>query len=157
MAPMTAMNDLSGLTSTIFPFSPTRRPEMTIVSCDQLSSDMQSSARQLIDQIGIVPQAEDRPLDANDLLFYISETSMPMATFMREHGLFMDVDGLHFDLAQLNAIRDLAEKVIAEHEAGDLDGVWRELDLSGDEDVDYDGGYILTALAALELMYGPQK
>ena len=35
--------------------------------------------------------------------------------------------------------------------------VWRELDLSGDEAVDYNGGYILTALAALELMYGPQK
>lgn len=42
---------------------------MTIVSCDQLSSDMQSSARQLIDQIGIIPQAQNRPLDANDLLF----------------------------------------------------------------------------------------
>jgi hypothetical protein len=109
---------------------------MTIVSCDQLSSDMQSSARQLIDQIGIIPQAQDRPLDANDLLFYISETSMPMATFMRKHGLFMDADGLHFDLAQFNAIRDLAKKVITEHEAGNLDGVWRELDLSGDEDVD---------------------
>jgi hypothetical protein len=130
---------------------------MTIVSCDQLSSDMQSSARQLIDQIGIIPQAQNRPLDANDLFFYISETSMPMAAFMRKHGLFMDADGLHFDLAQFNAIRDLAEKVITEHKAGNLDGVWRELDLSGDEDVDYDGGYILTALAALEFMYGPQK
>jgi hypothetical protein len=129
---------------------------MIVVSCDQLSDDMQSSSRQLIDQIGIVPQAEDRPLDAVDLLFYISETSMPMASFMRQHGLFMDADGLHFDLAQFNAIKELAEKVITEHEAGDLDGVWRELDLSGDECVDYDGGYILTALAALELMYGPQ-
>ena len=49
-------------------------------------------------------------LNTNDLLFYISETSMPMATFMRKHGLFMDGDGLHFDLAQFNAIRDLAEK-----------------------------------------------
>jgi hypothetical protein len=130
---------------------------MTIVSCDQLSSDMQSSARQLIDQVGIIPQAEDRPLDASDLLFYISETSMPMATFMRKHGLFMDADGLHFDLSQFNAIRNLAEKVVTEHEAGNLDGVWKELDLFGEEDVDYDGGYILIALAALELMYGPQK
>jgi hypothetical protein len=130
---------------------------MTIVSCDQLSSDMQSSARQLIDQVGIIPQAEDRPLDASDLLFYISETSMPMETFMGKHGLFMDADGLHFDLSQFSAIRNLAEKVITEHEAGKLDGVWRELDLSGEEDADYDGGYILTALAALELMYGPQK
>jgi len=76
---------------------------------------------------------------------------------MREHGLFMDEDGLHFDLAQFGAIRELAGKVISEHQDGKLDGVWKELDLSGDEDVDYDGGYILTALAALELLYGAQK
>jgi hypothetical protein len=130
---------------------------MTIVSRGQLSSDMQSYARQLIDKVGIVPLAEDRPLDADDLLFCISQTSMPMAAFMRKRGLFMDADGLHFDLAQFDAIRKLAERVIAEHEAGDFDGVWRELDLSGDEAVDDDGGYILTALAALELIYGSQK
>lgn len=122
---------------------------MTVVSCDQLSSDMRSHSRQLINCVGIVPQAGDRPLEANDLLFYISETSMPMADFMRKNGLFMDVDGLHFDLAQFNAIRELAERVIAEHEAGDLNVVWREFDLSDDEGVDYDGGYILNALAAL--------
>lgn len=130
---------------------------MTVVSCGKLSSDMRLSARALIDQVGLTPQAEDRPLDANDLLFYISETSMPMAAFMRQHGFFMDDDGLHFDLAQFGVIRALAEKVIAEHQAGRSDGVWKELDLSGDEDADYDGGYILTALAALELLYGAQK
>jgi hypothetical protein len=96
-------------------------------------------------------------LDADDLLFYVSETSMPMAAFLRRHGLFMDADGLHFDLAQFGAIRNLAARVIAEHQAGNFDGVWRELDLSGDEAVDDDGGYILTALAGLELMYGSQK
>jgi hypothetical protein len=130
---------------------------MTIVSRDQLTRDMQLSAHQLIDRIGIIPLAEDRPINADDLLYYISETSMPMASFMHEHGLFMDTDGLHFDLAQFGAIKELAEKVITQHEAGDMDGVWRQLDLSGDDDVDYNGGYILTALAALELMYGPQK
>jgi hypothetical protein len=130
---------------------------MTIVSRDQLTHDMQSSAHQLIDRVGIVPLAEDRPINADDLLYYVSETSMPMARFMHNHGLFMDSDGLHFDLAQFSAIKELAEKVIAAHEAGDVNGVWRELDLSGDEDVDYNGGYILTALAALELMYGRQK
>ncbi|MBN9544717.1 MAG: hypothetical protein J0I19_04535 [Alphaproteobacteria bacterium] len=103
------------------------------------------------------PQAEDRPLEADDLLFYIGETSMPMTAFMRRHGLFMDTDGLHFDLTQFGAIRTLADKVISEHESGRLDGVWKELDLSGDEDADYDGGYILTALAALDLLYGAQR
>lgn len=130
---------------------------MTTVSSDRLSRDMQSFAGQLVDQVGLIPQAENRPLSGGDLLFYLTDTSMPMAAFMRRHGLFIDADGLHFDLTQFDVIRQLAEKVISEHEAGHLDGVWRELDLSGDEDADYDGGYILTALAALELMYGPQK
>lgn len=130
---------------------------MTVISCDKLSGDMQSSARPLIDQVGLIPQAEDRPLEAGDLLFYISETSMPMAAFMRQHGLFMDTDGLHFDLTQFGAIRALAGRVITEYQAGKLDGVWKDLDLSGNEDADYDGGYILTALAALELLYGAQK
>ena len=130
---------------------------MTVVSPDQLTKDMQPFACQLVEQAGIIPQAEDRPLESVDLLFYLSETSMPMAAFLRKHGLFMDSDGLHFDLSQFNAIRELAEKVIAERQAGHLDGVWREFDLSGDEDADYDGGYILTALAALELIYGSRK
>ncbi len=58
---------------------------------------------------------------------------MPMAGFLQDHGLFMDGEGLHFDLAQFGAIRDLAEKVIAEREAGKLDGVWKQFDLSTDE------------------------
>lgn len=130
---------------------------MTTVSSERLSRDMQPVARQLVDDIGLIPQAEDQLPDADDLLFYLSETSMPMAAFMRKHGLFIDSDGLHFDLTQFNAIRELAGKVITEHQAGRLDGVWKELDLTGDEDVDYDGGYILVALAALELMYSPQN
>lgn len=130
---------------------------MTVVSPDQLSKDMQPFVRQLVEQAGIIPQTEDRPLESVDLLFYLSETSMPMAAFMRKHGLFMNSDGLHFDLSQFDAIRELAEKVIAERQAGHLDGVWKELDLSGDEDADNDGGYILTALAALELIYGSRK
>lgn len=130
---------------------------MAIVSRDQLTRDMQSFARDLVDRIGLTPLAEDRPINADDLLYDISEASMPMAAFMREHGLFMDSDGLHFDLAQFGIIRDLADKVIAARQANDFDGVWRELDLSGDEDVDDNGGYILITLAALELMYGPAK
>lgn len=128
---------------------------MTVVSLDQLSSDMQKFAARLVNEVGIVPQAEDTPLAAADLLFYFSEASMPMAAFMRKHGLFTDGAGLHFDLAQFDAIEDLARMVIAEHEAGNTGKVWLQLDLSTDEDADYNGGYILTALAALELMYGP--
>lgn len=129
---------------------------MPVISLSQLTHDVQSCAHQLIEQVGFIPQATDRPVDGGDLLFYISETSMPMAAFLRKHGLFFDDDGLHYDLAQFGPIRALANKVISERRANNLDGIWREFDLSSDDDVDNDGGYILTALAALELMYGPK-
>ncbi|MGY3584076.1 hypothetical protein ACVIGB_006865 [Bradyrhizobium sp. USDA 4341] len=129
---------------------------MPVVSLNQLTTDLRSYAAQLVEQVGFVPQAMDRPLDAGDLLFYLSETSMPMAAFLRKHGLFSDADGLHYDLVQFGVISDLATKVINERRAGNLEGVWREFDLSTDDDMDNDGGYILTALAALELMYGPK-
>lgn len=128
---------------------------MTTVSNEKLTADMQKWAGQLVNQVGIVPQVENRPLCAEDLLFYLSETSMPMADFMRQHGLFMDGEGLHFDLGQFDVIRQLANSVIDEHECGDFNGVWKQLDLSTDEDADYDGGYILAALSALEMMYAP--
>lgn len=131
--------------------------DVTAVSRDQLTRDMQPFARQLIDDIGIMHAEADWPINADDLLFYLSNASMPMAAFMHEHSLFIDGDSLHFDLAQFGAIKELAEKIIAAHDAGDFDGVWKELDLSGDEDVDYNGGYILTALAALELIYASPK
>lgn len=130
---------------------------MTVVSPGQLSSDMQPFAPQLVEQVGLVPQAQDRPLNSGDLLFYLSETSMPMAAFMRKQGLFMDAEGLHFDLSRFGPIREIAGKVITEYEAHHLYGVWRELDLSGDDDANYNGYYILTALGALELMYGSKR
>ncbi|MCC8945262.1 MULTISPECIES: hypothetical protein [Bradyrhizobium] len=127
---------------------------MTVVSNQQLSKDMQAKAHLLINQVGLMPQAQDRPLEADDLLFYISETTMPMAAFLQNHGLFMDDQGLHFDFSQFDAIREVAVKVVAEHDAGKLDGVWKQFDLSTDDDADYNGEYILLALAALAIMYG---
>lgn len=127
---------------------------MTVVSLTKLTADMRSRATQLIDQAGLIPQATDRPLDATDLLFYISNTSMPMAAFLKQQGLFADYDGLHFNLAQFSNIRIIANQVISEREANNLDGVWKRFDLSTDEDLDNNGGYILTALAAIEVLYG---
>ncbi|TQM12278.1 hypothetical protein FB548_2211 [Pseudoxanthomonas sp. 3HH-4] len=128
---------------------------MTAVSSEKLTNDMRSHAQELVNSVGLVPQAEDRPLEAGDLLFYISETSMPMAEFLRQHGLFVDANGLNFDLTQFIAIRRLANSVIDERQAGDVNGVWKQLDLSTDEDADYNGTYVLTALSALELLYAP--
>lgn len=62
----------------------------------------------------------------------------------------------HFDLGQFGAIGGLERKVIAEYETGNSGRVWFQLDLSTDADADTNGGYILTALTALEPMYGNQ-
>jgi hypothetical protein len=84
---------------------------MPVVSLHQLTTDLQSCAGQLIEQVGFVPQATDRPVDAGDLLFYISETSMPMAAFLHEHGLFSDYDGLHPDCACSTRTRVRAKEI----------------------------------------------
>lgn len=127
---------------------------MTVVTSERLSRDMQSSARRLVEQVGLVPQSQDQPLNANDLLFYLSETSMPMAGFLREQGLFVDGEGLHFDPAQFPKIRAIAETVISEYKAGNRDDLWARFDLSEEEDVDGNGTYLLIVLAALDLLYG---
>lgn len=127
---------------------------MAVVTIEKLNSDMRASASALVESAGLVPQSRDQLLSATDLLFYLDDTSMPMADFLQAHGLFVDGEGLHFDLAQFPAIRDLAETVIRDYQAGDRDGVWKRLDLSEDEAVEGNGTYLLVVLAALELLYG---
>ena len=130
---------------------------MPTVTDQQLSKDMQGCAQLLTARAGLIPQDADRPLEASDLLFYLTGTSMPMAAFLKDHGLFMDGAGLHFDLAQFGAIRKVAQEVVSQGEAGNREGVWKQFDLDEDEDADTNGGYILVALDALELMYGPGR
>lgn len=125
---------------------------MAVVSTEQLSRDMQASVAK-VEAAGLIPQSRDQPLNANDLLFYLTETSMPMAEYLREHGLFLDNYGLNFDFDQFDAIRYIANEVISQRQAGNLDGVWKQFDLSTNEDVDTNGGYILTALAVIGALY----
>ena len=126
---------------------------MTAISTEQLSKDMQLHVQPL-EAAGLIPQSRDQLINANDLLFYLTEISMPMADFLRQHGLFLDSQGFNFDLDQAGSIKQVADKVIAERQAGYLDGVWKQFDLSTDEDIDTNGGYILIVLAAIEILYG---
>lgn len=128
---------------------------MTVISTEQLSKDMQASVEK-VEAAGLVPQSRDQPLNANDLLFYLTETSMPMADYLQKHGLFLDRNGLNFDFDEFDAIRYTANEVISQRQAGDLDGVWKQFDLSTDEDVDTNGGYILIALAVIDALYGQE-
>lgn len=128
---------------------------MTVVAPERLSHDLQAHAAELTEPVGLVPQERDRPLIAQDLLFYLTQTSMKMAEYMRDHGLFLDGQGLHFDIAGFPAIRQMAREVVAQREAGPSGGVWEALDLEGGEDADTNGTYVLVALATLEVLYAP--
>lgn len=126
---------------------------MTIVTTEKLSRDMRS-APGLLEGTGFVPRSRDQSLSAADLLFYLDGTTMPMAGFLREHGLYADGEGLHFGPAQFAAIRSVAEAVIHDYRAGDRDGAWKRFDLSEEEDVEGNGTYILVVLAVLDRLYG---
>lgn len=132
---------------------------MAVVTTEKLSKDIQASARALVEGIGLVPQSRDQPLSANDLLFYLNDTSMPMAGFLQENGLFVDGEGLHFDPVRFVTIRAIAETVIRDYQAGNRDGVWKRFDLSEDEDVEGNGTYLLvvqclTSLRLHRVMFG---
>ncbi len=129
---------------------------MTVVTIAQLSKDLQASAQSVIDRAGLIPQSPDQGLSANDLLSCLLQTSIPMAAFLRNNSLYTDDDGLHFDLARFPAIQAVASQIIAEYQAGNRDDLWQKYDLQTDEDADTNGGYILTALATLEILYGPR-
>ncbi|WP_293794783.1 hypothetical protein [uncultured Bosea sp.] len=126
---------------------------MTFVPIQQLTTDIR--AHDLPNAgIGFFPQATDRPLEAADLLFYLGLASEKMSGFLRRHGLYGTFDGLNFDLAQLDAIKDVATRVVAEGEAHNFVGVWEEYGLSSDDDVRNNGTFILVAVAAIRLLYG---
>lgn len=126
---------------------------MTFVPIQQLTNDVRAHDLRGAG-IGFTPQATDRPLEAADLLFYVSFVSERMADFLRRHGLQVMFDGLNFDLAQLDAIEAVATRVVSEGKSNNFDGAWREYGLSSPDDVRNNGEYLLTAIAAIRLLYG---
>jgi hypothetical protein len=129
---------------------------MTYVPIQQITTDIRTHDLSNAG-IGFTPQATDRPLEAADLLFYVSLTSEKMADLLRKHGLYVTFDGLNFDLAQLDVIGEVAARVVAEGKAHNFDGVWEEYGLSSDDDVKNNGEYILVAIAAIKLLYGSKS
>lgn len=83
----------------------------------------------------------------DDILYYLSEASVPMTLWLAEHRLYFD-GSLHFDPSEFDVISERAQAIIDEYE-GAPGTLWEDFGLSGDDDVDYNGGYILIFLETI--------
>lgn len=89
--------------------------------------------------------------------YYLSEASPQFTAMMLTHGLYIDGDTLEVQEDQLEYIEDEALRVIASFDnGGQTSRAWEEYGLSGDNDVDYNGGYILIFIEALRAYIGEQ-
>lgn len=114
--------------------------------------------------------------DEEDVTYYLSEATDKMKDWLKERGLYVgkvldsQEDYIYYDPDQFRNIEIAAKSVMADYdddfdtlrelgcfppyrdEAGEpVEGTpWRKWNLGGDDDVDYNGGYILIALDILK-------
>jgi hypothetical protein len=92
-------------------------------------------------------------LDENDPnpTYYLSEATPLFSAFLRDHGLYVDGDHVHYDPTQHGAIELQCNAFIDEYDddGGPADS-WTQFGLQGDDDVDYNGGYVLVFLELVE-------
>lgn len=100
------------------------------------------------DRLGLVLDA-----DEPNVTYYISSCTPAVASFLRQHGLFVEGDHVHYDPFQRGPIETLARTIIDEYDSG-AGETWKAYHLQGDDDVDYNGGYILIFLDLLQDFLG---
>lgn len=90
--------------------------------------------------------------DDPDPTYFLSEASQEFSLFLREHGLYVEGDHVNYEPSQREEIERECNAVIEEYDNDRVvDGtVWEAYGLQGDDDVDYNGGYILTFLELVE-------
>lgn len=121
---------------------------------DELRRRIEEHKQGVIDICGPDIEEDEDPVDY--LLYYLSEASDAMTDWLKERGLFTSLDPsgakcLHFDRSRFDEISKMAGSIIDEYDSVNGDP-WEEFGLSGDDDVDYNGGYILIVVGVLELL-----
>ena len=100
----------------------------------------------------------DTPFE--QLSYYLSEMSPETRAALNEFGFIWGTDNIRIDLDRIPSIEELTMAVHDEYDRDDNDdddddnesgGIWDELGLSSDDDVDYNSGYIETALELINL------
>ena len=128
---------------------------MSSITFDDLNTWTLAQSKNLVDNLGVVPE-DDNAVKADDILYYLEETTPAVNAFLMNHGLWIDEASkiLHYDTSQFADIRVLTDKIAEEYDDEDLSGdelpTWQEYGLSGDDDVDYNSGYIGIIMGVLE-------
>lgn len=128
---------------------------MPSISFADLTAWTLAQSKNLVDNLGVVPE-DDNAVKADDILYYLEEATPAVHAFLMNHGLWIDEAAkvLHFDPSQFADIRVLTDKIAEEYDDIELHGdklpTWHEYGLGGDDDVDYNSGYIGIAMGVLE-------
>lgn len=125
------------------------------VTFQRLTEVMQLHQAKLIDEVGIIPEHDDQDISAKDLTYYLSEASPLFSKWLKERGLFLEEDAINFDPDKFEEISRMCDAIIAEYDDEDDKPLWEDFNLRGDDDVDYNGGYIQIAMDALRICFLP--
>lgn len=90
--------------------------------------------------------------DDPDPTYFLSEASEEFTAFLRDHELYLDGETIHFDPSQFTRIEQECNAIVDEYDSDRvIDGsLWNAYGLQGDDDVDYNGGYILIFIDLLK-------
>lgn len=105
-------------------------------------------------QLAETQAAQDVITDEDDAVgnvaSFIKSCTPQFSEAMKSFGLDAGEEGVTWDPAKLNRIEELANQVMDEYDSEGSGKVWEQYDLSGDDDVDYNGGYILMFIDCLK-------
>lgn len=83
----------------------------------------------------------------DDLAYYLGAASEKFSAWLKERDLFIENDTLTFNLDTYPQIAQMCLAIQREYDYNAQSGpLWKEFDLSGDDDVDYNGGYLIIAM-----------
>ena len=86
-------------------------------------------------------------------MHFLASCTPKFEEFMATQGLRHDGDVIVFDVDKFIIIRTVSNVIVAEYNSENrphgADSLWDHFGLSGDDDVDYQGGYIAIALEVL--------
>jgi hypothetical protein len=99
----------------------------------------------------------DDERDTDDVLQYFESMTDQFSTWITSNHIFQVVgDKVYYNLDRMPLLRAMIDRIAWEYDALEADGIpdthrlWKLFQLGGDDDVDYNGGYLANAIDILE-------